>query len=258
MGIILFATSIILLLCTSFTIVVSADNDDTYNKIMAMQNITLPHQCFVAVIDGSLLLLNDDDDKYNNSTTYPVVWCDIIVPTGLNVTAEIRDGECQDFTDPASSQYYTQGTASPMLIPEFSEEEKLQGSIDHTYCAGVDILYDVNATGSLQSVLKGRFAMNINYMYTPIIDEESGEVVDETLSSATLSDDSTRANDRNEALSIGLGVLAGSVVTIALIAIIYGGRKKRRALRRVQEIEAEQAAAGEEEDGHAVEIAPMV
>ena len=51
------------------------------------------------------------------------------------------------------------GTASPMLIPEFSEEEKLQGSIDHTYCAGVDILYDVNATGSLESVLKGRFAM---------------------------------------------------------------------------------------------------
>ena len=101
--------------------------------------------------------------------------------------------------------------------------------------------------------------MNINYMYTPIIDEESGEVIEETLSSATLSDDSTRtnANDRNEALGIGLCVLAGSVVTIGLIAIIYGGRKKRRTLRRVQEIEAEQAA-GEEEDGHAVEIAPMV
>ena len=60
---------------------------------------------------------------------------------------------------PASSEYYTQGTASPMLLPEFSEEEKLQeGSIDHTYCAGVDIIYDVNATGSLESsVLKGRF-----------------------------------------------------------------------------------------------------
>ena len=144
-----------------------------------------------------------------------------------------------------------------MLIPEFSEEAKLQGSIDHTYCAGVDILYDLNATGSLESVLKGRFAMNINYMYTPIIDEESGEIIEETLSSATLSDDSTRTNDRNEALGIGLGVLAGSVVTIGLIAIIYGGRKKRRTLRRVQEIEAEQAA-GEEEDGHAVEIAPMV
>ena len=60
-------------------------------------------------------------------------------------------------------------------------------------------------------------------------------------------------------MGIGLGVLAGSVVTIGLIAIIYGGRKKRRTLRRLQEIEAEQGAAGEEdEDCHAVEIAPMV
>ena len=56
------------------------------------------------------------------------------------------------------------------------------------------------------------------------------------------------------------GVLAGSVVTIGLIAIIYGGRNKRRTLQRVQEIETELAAGEEEEgeDGHAVEIAPMV
>ena len=28
--------------------------DETYQRIMAFQNITLPHECFVAVIDGSL------------------------------------------------------------------------------------------------------------------------------------------------------------------------------------------------------------
>ena len=28
--------------------------DETYERIMAFQNITLPHECFVAVIDGSL------------------------------------------------------------------------------------------------------------------------------------------------------------------------------------------------------------
>ena len=41
--------------------------------------------------------------------------------------------------------------------------------------------------------------MNIHHMFTPIIDEESGEIIEEILSSATLSDDSTRTNDRNEA-----------------------------------------------------------
>ena len=30
--------------------------DETYQRIMAFQNITLPHECFVAVIDGSLFL----------------------------------------------------------------------------------------------------------------------------------------------------------------------------------------------------------
>ena len=36
-----------------FTTTESID-DETYQRIMAFQNITLPHECFVAVIDGSL------------------------------------------------------------------------------------------------------------------------------------------------------------------------------------------------------------
>ena len=161
----------------------------------------------------------------------PVVWCDIILPTGLNITAEIRDGSCDTFNEPATSEYYTEGKASPLYLPSFTTEEKLQGTFDHAYCAGIDVLYDVNQNGVVESVLNQRYAMEVTYSYDNVYDENHS-VVDEVINSATLSDESTKSANRNESLAIGLGVLAGSVLTLALIALIYGEKRKRKWKRR--------------------------
>lgn len=198
-------------------------SDETYDRIMAMHNQTFPHRCFVAVIDGG-----------------PVVWCDINVPMNLNVTAEIRDGTCDEFTTTASSDFFTMGIAQPIFVPEVTEEEKLMGTFDHSYCAGVDIFYnDVNVTtGDAQqvSLLSGRFAMEITYSYDEKVNEESGKI-EEELTSAVLSDENSKVEEGNKDLQIGLGVLAGAVVTLALVAIVYGKKKKTSRRRQEENIE---------------------
>ena len=57
-------------------------------------------------------------------------------------------------------------------------------------------------------------------------------MIDEVINSATLNDENTKSANRNESLAIGLGVLAGSVLTLALIALIYGEKRKRKWKRR--------------------------
>lgn len=127
-------------------------------------------------------------------------------------------------------------------------------------------MYDVNKTGTLVSLIKGRFAMEINYRYEleseeKVIDEESGEekevIFVEELVSAVLTDENTKVDGRNEELVIGLSVLAGAMVTIALIAIIYGQRKKstRRRWQKVQQREAERSE--ETYDDVEIVIVPM-
>lgn len=220
--------------------------DVTYDKIIAMENSTFTHECFVALIEGNI---------FTNFTPYPVVWCDINVPLGLNITAEIRDGTCDQFTDPASSDYFTKGVASPVLVPEVSEDEKRMGVFDHSYCAGMDILYDVNGTGNAISVVRRRFAMEAIFWYEEkeeIVNKETGETdVEEVLTSVQLVDENTKTKDRKMELGIGLGVLAGAMVTIALIAIIYG--KKRIVSRRRWEAYQRELEMGDEQ--HEIEIA---
>jgi len=77
-----------------------------------------------------------------------------------------------------------------------------------------------------------QWAMEVTYSYDNVYDDQSGAVVDEVINSATLSDESTKSANRNESLAIGLGVLAGSVLTLALIALIYGEKRKRKWKRR--------------------------
>ena len=73
--------------------------------------------------------------------------------------------------------------------------------------------------------------MEVTYAYDNVYDEQR-EVLDEVINSATLSDESTKSANRNESLAVGLGVLAGSVLTLTLIALIYGEKRKRKWKRR--------------------------
>lgn len=124
----------------------------------------------------------------------------------------------------------------------------------HSYCARMDIMYLPPELGGYveESLFERRFPMKITYNFREKVDPDSGKV-EEELSSATLSDEGTEAEERNEELKIGLGVLAGALVTIALVAIIYGGRKKA-SRRRWQQREAERS----QEEGENVEIVPVI
>jgi len=159
-----------------------------------------------------------------------------------------------------------EGKASPIYLPTFTVEEKLLGTFDHAYCAGIDVLYDVNKNGVAESVLNQRYAMEVTYAYDNVYDDKSGAIVDEVINSATLSDESTKSATRNESLAIGLGVLAGSVLTLTLIALIYGEKRKRKWKRRedidinneneLAEIDAEEEGLGGQDDVN-VELASI-
>ena len=235
------------------------ENDATYDAILAMHNATFDHECYVTLIDGM--------STVSSSTTpssYPVVWCDISgLPLGLNVTAEIRDGTCDEFSDAASSEYFTKGVASPILLPEVTEEEKRRGTFDHSYCAGMDVLYDVEGTGELVSVVRARFAMEVTFGYEEEEIHEGGEgdggeedevVVEERLTSVKLVDENTKVKEEQMELRIGLGVLAGATITLALIAIIYGEKKKKKARTR-RRWEAYQRNLEMDDEEHDIEIA---
>eukprot|EP00578_Thalassiosira_sp_NH16_P013537 CAMPEP_0181112288 /NCGR_PEP_ID=MMETSP1071-20121207/19734_1 /TAXON_ID=35127 /ORGANISM="Thalassiosira sp., Strain NH16" /LENGTH=300 /DNA_ID=CAMNT_0023196249 /DNA_START=20 /DNA_END=923 /DNA_ORIENTATION=- len=232
------------------------ENDATYDAILAMHNATFDHECYVSLLDGMTTVSSS-----TTPSSYPVVWCDISVPIGLNVTAEIRDGTCDEFSDAASSEYFTKGVASPILLPEVTEEEKQRGTFDHSYCAGMDVLYDVEGTGELVSVVRARFAMAVTFGYEEEEIHEGRwwgggrgsrggeadvrEVVDEN----------TKVKEEQMELRIGLGVLAGATITLALIAIIYGEKKKKKKARTRRRWEAYQRNLEMDDEEHEIEIA---
>jgi hypothetical protein len=199
----------------------------------------------------------DDDHR---TSTHPVVWCDVRgLPPGRNVTAEIRGGACGSFVDVASSGYYTSGVASPFYLPVLSDEEKAMGVFDHEYCCRVDVLSSAahddaddneggtrtgGGGGKAVSVLSGWHDMDVTYNYRDEggadrndLDEDEGHVggdmeeeeeelgvkaVKEVLSSVYLTDENTRSERVVEDLNIVLAALAGVVITMALVSIIYG------------------------------------
>jgi len=246
--------------------------DPVYRIILSQQNYTIPHKCYVAITTNSA----DDTKKH-----FPVVWCDVSdcsfrgvfhdrwhvllspghslngilqfrTPVGLNVTAEIQDGNCDEFQQQSSGDVFTRGVASTIFFPEITEEEKLAGNIEHEYCARLDYLYDVDGTGNhARSVLDKRFPMVVTYLYREEIDEETGQIIDEDLIDVELADENTTEEERDLDLILGLSFLAGAVFMMALIAIVMGGsRKRKKEKQRLQQMM--------EEGGVDVEITPIV
>ena len=106
-----------------------------------------------------------------------------------------------------------------MLFPEFSDEEKILGEFDRSYCVGVDILYNN------EPIIQRRYAMDVTYDYEKMSNESSGIL---SLSSATLHDDENSNNTQVGTLSIALAMLFGAVATLALVAIVVGDTKRKR------------------------------
>jgi len=220
------------------------DDDLVLGFILSQKDRNTPYKCYVATT-------TDPRDAAKGNV--PVVWCDLRVPIGLNVTAEIRDGGCDEFEGPSAGGVFARGVASPVFNPEITEEEKLGRIIEHVYCARLDYLYDAGGTGDhARSVLDKRFPMSITYGYREEVDAETGQIVDEKLVDVLLTDENTTADERDLGLILGLSFLAGSIFTVALIAIIMGGKgkKKTKEKQRLQQMM--------QEGGVDVEITPIV
>jgi len=212
----------------------NSDHDEMYNTIMALKNETIPSKCYVAV------------------SHYVVVWCDINVPVGLYVKAEIKDGTCDDFVEVASGSFFRKGIASPIFLPEISHEEmrnqrEQRGVFEKAYCARMDVFYNPDGDDTdekMVSVLDRRFPMGVAYNYVDRGNGKSsgdGEFVKEELSSAILTDGNSKVEKQNLELVVGLSALSGALVTLSLIAIIYGQRKKstRKQWQEIQRKEVD-------------------
>merc|ERR1712176_877513 len=119
-------------------------------------------------------------------------------------------------TDESRGDYYTRGVASALLIPDISEDEKLRGIFDHSYCARLDVHYNG------ESVIERRYLMDITYHYN--VDKRTGEIKEHF--TAEVHDENSAAEKNRQAVSVGLGVFAGVIITLALLAIIVGRKKK--------------------------------
>ena len=147
-----------------------------------------------------------------------MVYCEFFTPVGLPAKAEILDGDCVSFTNEANSTYFTEGVASAVHIATLTDDEKRQGIFDHTYCARLDFVYEG------KSVVEKRYLMAITYHY--LVDKKTGEV--QGLLGADVHDENSGIEKRNKAVAVGLGIFGGMLATLALVAIILGGKRRQR------------------------------
>ncbi|KAL9187627.1 hypothetical protein ACHAXT_006005 [Thalassiosira profunda] len=192
-----------------------------------------------------------------------LVWCDIYLPFGLETKAEIKEGNCEEFTDVAVGDTYLLGVASPVFYPEISDEEKRRGTFDHSYCARMDVFHDASETGEAVSVLERRYPMEVSYNFTGEVEEEitasladfsiffgdaiegadvEGEQIEKRPPSDTSGEEDTGGGN-NTGMYIGLSVAAGVAIIVALAAIVWGRRRMRRS-----QGEAGGTQGGEEEE----------
>ncbi len=183
-----------------------------FEVLESLKNETFDHQCFVQV----------SRDPIENRE-YPVVWCDFSVPAGLNVTAEIQDGDCVSFNRAAKSQYFKNGQATAMFLPEITEREKRMGSFTHQYCARVDVIFE-DKLGGRESIFERRNSFEIGYNYK----NNEGDEVSDDFTVAMVEDEADDGVDVGLVLLIlACGMIGGAIITITLISFIKG--KKRRS-----------------------------
>jgi len=191
-----------------------------FEVLESLKNETFDHQCFVQL----------SKDPIENRE-YPVVWCDFSVPAGLNITAEIQDGDCYSFDRAAKSQYFKYGQATAMFLPEITEREKRMGSFTHQYCARVDVIYE-DKLGGKESVFERRYSFEVGYNYK----NNEGDEVSDDFTVAMVEDEAVDDVDVGLVILVLVcGMIGGAIVTITLISFIKGKKRRSTASHNVNE-----------------------
>ena len=217
----------------------------TYDAIMALQNSTFHHECFISVInDASIPTISASSTSSSSSSpaSQPVIYCNFIFPIGLNATVEIKDMPCNQFTQPASNTtIYNEGEATASLLPTITPQEIMLGTFTHEYCARIDILHDKYGNGlELESVLFNRFSIPITYRYP----KKAGESGNGALS-ASVDGQQQAQLDTKQIIGIACGAIGGSIVTLLIILLLRRYHRYRSKKRTDDETKAD------------VEVTPM-
>ena len=209
--------------------------ETNYLKVLEdLQNATIPHQCFTGVSKDPV-----------TDHEHPHLRCDFTVPFGLNVTAEIKDGSCESFSELAKSDFFTNGYASAIFLPKITESEKRLGSFIHNYCARLDIIMHDGVLG-LQSVFERRFVLQMQFDYKKNEDEVSDDF---TVAMANENEDVESGPDIGLIfLVLACGIVGGSIITITLVAIIQGNRKKSARTQNEAELSDAEATVVPDEN----------
>ena len=202
----------------------------TYDAIMALQNSTFHHECFISVIQDATIPESSQPTTETATSNSPIIYCNFIFPIGLNATVEIKDLHCSQFTQPSSNTtIYNEGEATAILKPTITPEEKTSGTfVSHEYCARIDILFDRNGDGIAESVLYNRFMIPITYRF-----EKSGSG-DSNIVSANVDNGNGQASSMAVVVPI-IGAIVGSLITLLLVLLIRRWRRYRSNRRKEEQ-----------------------
>lgn len=215
----------------------------TYDAIMALQNSTFHHECFISIVqDATITLPSSTTPTSSSSTTSPIIYCNFVFPIGLNATVEIKDITCSQFTQVASNAtIYNEGEATAILKPTITPEEKMSGVlgtyISHEYCARIDILFDRDEDGMAESILYNRFTIPISYKFEKGSDSSSNN------SSSDARIVSANVNGKEQiavqARPIIGALLVGSLVALLLVLIVRRCKRYRSNRRKEEQMNVE-------------------
>ena len=207
----------------------------TYDAIMALQNSTFHHECFISVIQDATIPIISSTSQPTTTTSKnsPIIYCNFIFPIGLNATVEIKDIHCSQFTQVASNTtIYTEGEATAILKPTITPEEKKSGTFfTHEYCARIDILYDRDGDGMAESVLYNRFMIPITYRYEKGSSGSNND--DAVIVSASVNGKERQSVDTRTIIS---GVVVGSLITLFLVLLIRRFKRYRSNRRKDEQV----------------------
>jgi len=210
----------------------------TYDAIMALQNSTFHHECFISVVQDATIptISSTSQPTTTTSTNSPIIYCNFIFPIGLNATVEIKDIHCSQFTQVASNTtIYTEGEATAILKPTITPEEKKSGTFfTHEYCARIDILYDRDGDGMAESVLYNRFMIPITYRYEKGSSSSNND--DAVIVSASVNGKERQSVDARTIIS---GVVVGSLITLFLVLLVRRFKRYRSNRRKDEQVNVE-------------------
>lgn len=209
----------------------------TYDAIMALQNSTFHHECFISVIQDATILQSSQPTE-TTTTNSPIIYCNFVFPIGLNATVEIKDIPCSQFTQASSNAtIYNEGEATAILKPTITTEEKMMSEggtfVSHEYCARIDIVFDQDGDGIAESVLYNRFMIPITYRF-----ETNGSGGGGSSNSRIVSANVDDGNGRSSSVVVDvrpiIGALVGSLITL-LVVLLARRWKRYRSNRRKEE-----------------------